>query len=119
MAEHEVELFNITELQNIHTGVKQPVSDVNVNKPLYKRYYMAKVTETEYYTQQFVLFAVGFSYFDGPPEPPTLADLLAHLLFSKQLQQGKKQDVYRVTATGETLSVAEFGKRFAKQVLGF
>ncbi len=119
MAEYEVELFNVTEIQDIHTEAKQPVCDVNVNKPLYKRYHMAKVTETEYYTQQFVLFAVGFSYFDGPPKPPTLADLLAHLLFSGQLPQGKKQDVYRVTATGESLSVAEFGKRFAKQMLDF
>jgi len=90
---YEVKFFNITELEDIHTGAKEPAYDVDINKPLYGRYNMAEVTEQEYGTSEYYLLCTTYAI--QAPEPPTLATLLAHLLATGGLSQEQRQEVYR------------------------
>lgn len=113
--DYEVEFYSINGIEDIHTGNKDTVYDVDINNPHYGRYNMAKVTEQEYGTSSYYLLLTP--YCTEPPEPPTLSTLFAYLLAMGALRQEHKPDVYRVTATGETMTVGEWVEHLEREVL--
>lgn len=111
---YEVEFFNISEVENIHTGETGPMPDVDINDPLFGRYNIAKVTETEYGTSRYYLLLT--TYCTEGPESPTLETLLAYLMCTKKLSQNNKDDVYKAIDSGETVTAGECFAKIAKML---